>query len=62
MSDYTASKDRYEKLAARRCGKSGLILPEVSLGLWHNFGSIDDYSNAITPEVIKKRFMKAVNE
>ena len=46
MSDYTASKDRYEKLAARRCGKSGLILPEVSLGLWHNFGSIDDYSNA----------------
>ena len=29
----------------RRCGRSGLLLPEVSLGLWHNFGSVDDFQN-----------------
>lgn len=36
--DYIASENRYTNLAARRCGQSGLQLPEVSLGLWHNFG------------------------
>lgn len=30
----------------RLCGHSGLYLPEVSLGLWHNFGSVDNYDNA----------------
>jgi len=35
---YTASKTRYESMKYRRCGKSGLLLPAVSLGLWHNFG------------------------
>ena len=35
---YTAADDRYERIAYRRCGRSGLLLPEVSLGLWHNFG------------------------
>ncbi|MEG2102482.1 MAG: aldo/keto reductase [Flavobacterium sp.] len=29
-----------------RCGKSGLLLPEISLGLWHNFGSVDNFENA----------------
>src|SRR3954469_12390766 len=29
-----------------RCGKSGLLLPEISLGLWHNFGSVDNFDNA----------------
>lgn len=35
---YIADKDRYNKLEYARCGKSGLKLPRVSLGLWHNFG------------------------
>jgi L-glyceraldehyde 3-phosphate reductase len=35
---YVAAEDRYDKLAYRRCGRSGLLLPEVSLGLWQNFG------------------------
>ena len=29
-----------------RCGKSGLLLPQISLGLWHNFGSVDSFENA----------------
>ena len=29
----------------RRCGRSGLLLPAISLGLWHNFGDVDDYKN-----------------
>lgn len=40
------SPDRYEKTPYRRCGRSGLKLPELSLGLWHNFGANDDYGNA----------------
>ena len=35
---YVAAEDRYEKMVYRRCGKSGLKLPAISLGLWHNFG------------------------
>ncbi len=35
---YTAAENRYERLPYRRCGRSGLKLPAVSLGLWHNFG------------------------
>jgi L-glyceraldehyde 3-phosphate reductase len=35
---YSAAADRYERMAYRRCGASGLQLPSVSLGLWHNFG------------------------
>jgi L-glyceraldehyde 3-phosphate reductase len=35
---YVAADDRYSKLPYRRCGRSGLMLPEVSLGLWQNFG------------------------
>ena len=35
---YNADKKRYEKLIYRRCGKSGLLLPPITLGLWHNFG------------------------
>jgi len=40
---YTANPKRYNSMQYRRCGKSGLKLPAVSLGLWHNFGAIDDY-------------------
>jgi L-glyceraldehyde 3-phosphate reductase len=35
---YIAAADRYESIPYRRCGRSGILLPEVSLGLWHNFG------------------------
>ena len=40
---YIANKDRYNKLEYARCGKSGLKLPRVSLGLWHNFGDNNDF-------------------
>jgi L-glyceraldehyde 3-phosphate reductase len=37
----TAATSRYDRMTYRRCGRSGLLLPAVSLGLWHNFGSVD---------------------
>ena len=40
---YKADTHRYDTMIYRRCGHSGLLLPSLSLGLWHNFGSIDDY-------------------
>lgn len=40
---YIANKDRYNKLEYARCGKSGLKLPRVSLGLWHNFGDNNNF-------------------
>jgi L-glyceraldehyde 3-phosphate reductase len=43
---YMPAADRYEKLAYNRCGDSGLLLPPVALGLWHNFGSVDTLDNA----------------
>ena len=43
---YRANNDRYGKTAYKRCGNSGLKLPRVSLGLWHNFGDVDIFSNA----------------
>jgi L-glyceraldehyde 3-phosphate reductase len=36
---------RYERMPYRRCGRSGLRLPAISLGLWHNFGSVDPWEN-----------------
>ena len=42
---YLAKEDRYEHMNYFRCGNSGLKLPAVSLGLWHNFGSKDNYDN-----------------
>lgn len=42
---YMAAEDRYEKMKYFRCGKSGLMLPAVSLGLWHNFGSNGNFDN-----------------
>ena len=43
---YLASAQRYDTMEYRRCGNSGLKLPAVSLGLWHNFGNIDSLENA----------------
>ncbi len=42
---YQAKEDRYEKMKYNRTGASGLLLPALSLGLWHNFGDTGDYSN-----------------
>ncbi|MEX8547842.1 MAG: L-glyceraldehyde 3-phosphate reductase [Mucilaginibacter sp.] len=42
---YTASSSRYQNMEYRRCGKSGIKLPAVSLGLWHNFGDVDVMEN-----------------
>lgn len=42
---YKANEKRYEKMVYNRCGASGIKLPAVSLGLWHNFGDISQYSN-----------------
>ena len=48
---YKANKKRYEKIEYRRCGKSGLLLPPITLGLWHNFGG-----KVISPESKKMIF------
>ena len=45
-STYIAAEKRYEKMNYRRTGNSGLLLPEISLGLWHNFGDHDNFKNA----------------
>jgi len=47
MEKYTASANRYdnETMGYNRCGRSGVLLPKVSLGFWHNFGGVDDYDN-----------------
>lgn len=43
---YLPNQNRYQDMEYRRCGNSGLKLPAVSLGLWHNFGGIDSLENA----------------
>jgi L-glyceraldehyde 3-phosphate reductase len=43
---YVPSESRYEILPYKRCGRSGLKLPMVSLGLWHNFGGVDAFENS----------------
>ncbi len=43
---YAANKDRYASMPFLRCGNSGLKLPKLSLGLWHNFGNVDDFENS----------------
>ena len=45
---YTPAPDRYEQSEQmyRRCGRSGVLLPKISLGFWHNFGSVDPYERS----------------
>ncbi len=43
--EYTADEKRYDSMQYHRCGRSGLMLPAVSLGLWHNFGSNGNFDN-----------------
>ena len=47
MENYKAADSRYDTMTYRRCGKSGILLPAISLGLWHNFGSVDVFNNFI---------------
>lgn len=56
--NYTASEKRYEQMTYQRCGKSGISLPAISLGLWHNFGEIDSYQNA--KEIIELAFDQGI--
>jgi L-glyceraldehyde 3-phosphate reductase len=44
---YQPSPRRYDAMPYNRCGRSGLKLPAISLGLWHNFGGVDDYATAL---------------
>lgn len=44
---FLPSSQRYDSMEYRRCGKSGIKLPALSLGLWHNFGGIDHFENAL---------------
>ncbi len=46
MSVYSAAATRYDSMKYRRCGRSGVLLSEISLGLWHNFGDVDSAENA----------------
>lgn len=44
---YSPDNERYSNgMKYRRCGKSGIMLPEISLGLWHNFGDVDTFANS----------------
>jgi len=45
MSSYLPAPGRYEAISYARCGRSGLKLPRISLGLWHNFGGVDPLEN-----------------
>lgn len=44
--EYLPNKNRYNEMIYNRCGDSGLLLPAFSLGLWHNFGEVDDFDTA----------------
>src|SRR5580765_6991551 len=54
----TFREDRYDKMLYRRCGRSGLKLPAVSLGLWHNFGDIDNQETA--RDILRLAFDKGI--
>ncbi len=51
---YTPDEDRYEKMTYNYCGDSGLKLPAISLGMWHNFGGIDDFK--VSRALIRRAF------
>jgi L-glyceraldehyde 3-phosphate reductase len=51
---YTPDEQRYEKMKYRRLGNSGLLIPAISLGLWHNFGDVDRFDNM--REMIRRAF------
>ena len=58
MDMYQPSVNRYDNMQYKYCGKSGLLLPRISLGLWHNFGSVDDFG--VATDMIKYAFDNGV--
>jgi len=52
--EYIANENRYENMKYNRCGNSGLKLPAISLGFWHNFGGIDTFENGRA--IVRKAF------
>lgn len=52
--NYIANQSRYENMQYRRCGESGILLPALSLGLWHNFSFTDDFENS--RDILKTAF------
>lgn len=56
--NYTPSVNRYDQMKYNRCGRSGIQLPAISLGLWHNFGSVDDFENG--RKIIRRAFDKGI--
>lgn len=55
---YSPAADRYASMKYNRCGKSGLLLPAISLGLWHNFGSVDVFENGRS--IIRRAFDRGI--
>ncbi len=55
---YTASASRYQTMVYNRCGRSGLLLPAISLGLWHNFGDVDEFS--VMEQIICRAFDRGI--
>lgn len=54
ITEYVADSKRYDTMKYNRCGKSGVLLPAISLGLWHNFGFVDNQHNA--REILRTAF------
>jgi L-glyceraldehyde 3-phosphate reductase len=54
VTDYAAAESRYDHMPYRRCGRSGLQLPAVSLGLWHNFG--EDKPFEVQRDILRRAF------
>ncbi len=55
---FVASENRYDSMIYRRCGRSGVQLPVVSLGLWHNFGGVDVFETG--REIVREAFDRGV--
>lgn len=55
---YTPNAERYESMEYRRCGRSGLKLPAISLGLWHNFGHVDVLENS--RQILRSAFDRGI--
>jgi L-glyceraldehyde 3-phosphate reductase len=55
---YTPDEKRYGSMTYNRCGKSGILLPAISLGLWHNFGSVDVFDNGRA--IIRRAFDRGI--
>ena len=55
---YVPSTNRYDSMQYNRCGKTGLLLPAISLGLWHNFGSVDVFENGRA--IVRRAFDRGI--